>query len=247
LLLQGRTALVTGGSRGIGRAIVLELVREGVRVGFTHLGDGAEADATVRCAQELGGHAMAIEADVADAAAVRASVEAVLGAYGRIDILVNNAGITRDGMLWKLSEPDWDAVLDTNLKGAFLYLREVAPLLRAQGYGRVINITSINGLRGKFGQANYVAAKAGLIGLTKTAARELGREGITVNAVAPGLIQTEMMRQAPASVLEGAVNESLLKRVGDPEDIAWTVAFLASDRARHITGEVIKVDGGQYL
>ena len=247
MLLAEKTALVTGGSRGIGRAIVLEFAREGARVAFTYLADAEEAARTVELVRQQGLPALAIEADASDPAAVRASVAAVHETFGRVDILVNNAGITRDGVVWKLTEADWDAVLDVNLKGAFLYIRAVAPLMRAQRFGRIVNVASINGLRGKFGQANYVAAKAGLIGLTKTAARELGREGITVNAVAPGLIETEMVRQSPQSVRQAALAESLLQRVGQPEDVAALVAFLASERARHITGEVIKVDGGQYL
>lgn len=247
MLLRDKVALVTGGSRGIGRSTVLELAREGARVVFSHLDDRAEATRTVGQAQALHVEVLAVESDVRDAAAVRACVEVTVKEFGTVDILVNNAGITRDAVLWKLSEDDWDVVLDTNLKGAFLYLQAVAPLMRAQRSGRVINVASINALRGKFGQANYVAAKAGLVGLTKTAARELGREGITVNAVAPGLIETDLVRRAPPSVREAALGESVLKRLGQPDDVAALVAFLASDRARHITGEIIKVDGGQYI
>lgn len=247
MLLQGKVALVTGGSRGIGRAIVLEFAREGARVVFTYSRDTEGANRTIEMAERPPGEVIALKCDVSDPAAVRASVDTTVQTFGRVDIMVNNAGINRDAVIWKMSEADWDLVLNTNLKSAFLYIQAVAPLMRTQRWGRIINITSINGLRGKFGQANYSAAKAGMIGLTKTAARELGREGITVNAVAAGLIETEMMQQAPESVREAALAESLLKRIGTPEDVSGLVAFLASERARHITGEVIKVDGGQYL
>jgi 3-oxoacyl-[acyl-carrier protein] reductase len=167
--------------------------------------------------------------------------------FGRLDILVNNAGVNRDGVVWKMTESQWDEVLDTNLKGYFNYIRAAAPVFKEQGSGKIVNITSINGLRGKFGQSNYSAAKAGIIGLTKAVARELGKFSVNVNAVAPGLIETDMMKEAPQDVKDKALAEIVLGRLGAPEEVAHTVTFLCSDYARHITGEVIKVDGGQYI
>jgi 3-oxoacyl-[acyl-carrier protein] reductase len=174
-------------------------------------------------------------------------VDSVVEEFGKLDILVNNAGINWDGVIWKMSEEQWDKVIDINLKGYFNYVRAVAPLFREQKSGKIVNVTSINGLRGKFGQANYSASKAGIIGLTKTVARELGKYGVNVNAVAPGLIETDMMKQASEEVRKMAIEEIVLKRIGHPEEVANVVAFLCSEMARHITGEVIKVDGGQYI
>jgi len=172
-----------------------------------------------------------------------------VAALGRLDILVNNAGMNWDGVSWKMSEEQWDRVLSVNLKGYFNFTRQVAPLFKNQKYGKIINITSINGLRGKFGQTNYSASKAGIIGLTKAVAKELGAFGVNVNAVAPGLIETAMLKESEArdKIVELAMGEMALKRLGQPEDLATVVAFLASDKARHVTGEVIKVDGGQYI
>ncbi|MEK6575706.1 MAG: SDR family oxidoreductase, partial [Chloroflexota bacterium] len=167
--------------------------------------------------------------------------------FGRLDILVNNAGANRDGVVWKMTEAQWDEVLDTNLKGYFNYIRAVAPIFKEQASGKIINISSINGLRGKFGQSNYSAAKAGIIGLTKSVARELCKFNVHVNAVAPGLIETDMMKDAPQDVKDKALAEIVLGRLGAPEEVAHVVTFLCSDMARHITGEVIKVDGGQYI
>ncbi|MCK5209093.1 MAG: SDR family oxidoreductase, partial [Cyclobacteriaceae bacterium] len=167
--------------------------------------------------------------------------------FGGIDILVNNAGINWDGVIWKMTEEQWDNVLNINLKGYFNYIRAVAPIFREQKSGKIVNITSINGLRGKFGQSNYTASKAGIIGLTKTVARELGKYGINVNAIAPGLIETDMMKDADESVREVAIADIVLKRIGQPEEVANVAAFLCCDLARHITGEVLKVDGGQYI
>jgi 3-oxoacyl-[acyl-carrier protein] reductase len=176
-------------------------------------------------------------------------VKAAVEAFGRIDILVNNAGMNWDGVCWKMTEEQWDRVISVNLKGYFNFTRHVAPLFKDQKYGRLINVTSINGLRGKFGQSNYSASKAGIIGYTKAVAKELGAFGVTVNAVAPGLIETAMLRESEArdKIIDLAMAEIVLKRVGQPEDLANVIAFLASDKAKHITGEVIKVDGGQYI
>ncbi|MCG8637967.1 MAG: SDR family oxidoreductase, partial [Desulfobacterales bacterium] len=181
--------------------------------------------------------------------AARAVVEKAREAFGKLDILVNNAGINWDGVCWKMKEEQWDKVLEINLKGYFNFTRHVAPLFKAQGSGRIVNVTSINGIRGKFGQSNYAASKAGVIGYTKAVAKELGAYGVTVNAVAPGLIETPMLRDSRDrdKIVDMAMAEIVLKQVGQPEDLANLISFLASDKARHITGEVIKVDGGQYI
>ena len=179
--------------------------------------------------------------------AAQAMVDTVVKEFGRVDILVNNAGVNRDAVIWKMTEEQWDEALAINLKGYFNYIRAVAPLFKDQGSGKIVNVTSINGIRGKFGQSNYTAAKAGIIGLTKTVARELARFNVNCNAVAPGLIETEMMKTAPEEVKQKALAEIVLGRLGTPEEVAWLVSFLCTEKARHITGEVIKVDGGQYI
>lgn len=246
----GKVALITGGSLGIGRAIALELGRRGADVAFTYLGyrrHPGEADDVLGELRVCGGRGLAIEADAADFAASEAAVRAVTAKFGGLHLLVNNAGIARDATLWKMDEAQWDAVLAVNLKGCFNFIRTVSPLFRQQKAGRIVNITSINGLRGKFGQANYAASKAGIIGLTKSAARELGRYNVNVNAVAPGLIETDMAAELSAEARQTALNETVLGRLGCPEDVANAVLFLLSDAARHITGEVLRVDGGQYI
>ncbi|MCC6466058.1 MAG: SDR family oxidoreductase [Planctomycetes bacterium] len=237
--LPGRVAWVTGAARGIGLAVAQALRAAGARVVGMDLRGSAELAACCETVREL---------DVSSFAAVEEAA-AELAAQGLApDVLVNNAGITRDGVLWKLTEADWDAVLDVNLKGAFNLLRHGAPLMRAHNRGgSVVNITSINGIRGQFGQSNYSASKAGMIGLTKAAARELGKAGIRVNAVAPGMVETEMAAGLPAEVRQKAMDETLLGRLAQPADIANCVLFLASDLGRHITGQVIQVDGGQRL
>ena len=168
-------------------------------------------------------------------------------AFGRIDILINNAGINRDGVLWKMTEEQWDAVIDVNLKGCFNYIRAVSPKFREQKHGKIVSVSSINGMRGKFGQANYAASKAGIIGLTKSAARELGPSNVNVNAVAPGFVQTDMTQALPEQIRRQALQETVLERFALPEDVAEVIVFLASEQARHVTGEVVRVDGGQYL
>lgn len=247
LELAGRSALITGGGRGIGAAIACALAHEGCSVALV---DHCAFDAAEGVAAKLRGtghRAFAIRADVADVAAAEDAVAEVIEEFGRLDILVCNAGITRDGVVWKLTEQAWDEVITVNLKGAFAYCRAVAPGFRAQHSGSIVTIASINGLRGKAGQANYAASKAGVVALTKTLARELGRSGVTVNCVAPGMVHTEMTAALPPDVKQNAERESALGRIGQPEDVASLVTFLCSSRARHVTGTVIKVDGGQYI
>jgi 3-oxoacyl-[acyl-carrier protein] reductase len=232
---------------GIGTEVTWELASQGAHVAFTYRRHEAEARALAERIQGAGGKAVMLQADSAVFAEAEGAVKRAVEELGGLDILVNNAGINRDGVVWKMEENQWDLVLDVNLKGYFNYIRFVAPLLKTQKGGKIVNITSINGLRGKFGQSNYSAAKAGIIGLTKAVARELGRFRVNVNAVAPGLIETEMMAKAPAEVKEKALGEIVLGRLGAPSDVAKVVAFLCSEGARHVTGEVIKVDGGQYI
>lgn len=245
--LAGQTAVITGGGRGIGAAIARALADEGCHVALVDAGAIAEARAVADTIRARGGRALAIEADVSDVEAAAGCMDRVLQEYGRLDILVANAGVARDAVVWKMTEAQWDEVLDVNLKGCFAYCRAIAPALRAQKHGRIVTMASINGLRGKFGQANYAASKAGVIALTKTLARELGNAGVTVNCVAPGLVRTEMTATLPPEVVEKAKQESALGRVAEVEDVAQAVAFLCSARARHITGTVLKVDGGQYI
>ncbi len=245
--LKGRNAIVTGGSMGIGRSITVEFAKLGADVAFTYRKHEDEAAALCREVEGLGRRVLSYKLDVSSFAAARDMVADVAAKFGRIDVLVNNAGLNQDGVIWKMEEEKWDQVLDVNLKGYFNFIRHVAPLMKEQKSGKIINVTSINGLRGKFGQSNYSASKAGIIGLTKAVARELGAFNVNVNAVAPGLIETDMMRDAPPSVKEAALNEILLKRLGKPEEVAWAVAFLASDLSRHVTGDVLNVSGGQYL
>jgi acetoacetyl-CoA reductase/3-oxoacyl-[acyl-carrier protein] reductase len=229
----GHRAIVTGGQRGIGRAIADALGAAGADV---HVFDLSQAEAGFP-------HRFA-SVDITDAEAVEAAVTAL---PSPATLLVNNAGITRDRSLPKMSDAEWTAVIATNLTGAFNLIRAVAPQMAARGFGRIVNITSINGLRGKFGQANYAAAKAGLIGLTKTAAREFGKKGVTVNAVAPGMVMTEMVRALPADIVTKASEEAALRDLAEPRDISDAVLYLLSDGARAITGEVLRVDAGQYI
>ncbi len=233
MTMSGRSAVVTGAARGIGRSIAELLLEQGARVFVFDLEPGeALAGAEFR------------KVNVAQAASVAAAIE---GLPDTTTLLVNNAGITRDKSLGKMSDDEWQSVLDVNLTGAFNMVRALAPRMRAAGHGRIVNLTSINGLRGKFGQTNYSAAKAGLIGLTKAAARELGAKGVTVNAVAPGMVLTEMTLALPAEFRDKAQAEAVLPQLPTPRDVANAVAFLLSDAARCITGEVIRVDSGQYI
>lgn len=240
--LNGKTALVTGASRGIGRAIALRLAEDGANVAVIYAGSADKAEAVVNEITALGVQAKAYRCNVADSAAVNETVKAVTNDLGKIDILVNNAGITRDGLMLRMKDEDFDAVLDTNLKGAFNMIRACYSGFIRKKSGRIINISSVSGIMGNAGQANYSASKAGVIGLTKSVARELASRGVTCNAVAPGFIQTDMTENLGDN--NPLLNSIPLGRMGKPEDIAAAVAFLASDSAAYITGEVLKVDGG---
>jgi 3-oxoacyl-[acyl-carrier protein] reductase len=246
-MLTGKVALVTGGSRGIGRAICLELAREGAKVVVNYAGSQGAAEEVVAAIKELGSEAIAVQGDVASFEDAEKMVSATVEAFGGIDILVNNAGITRDNLLIRMKEDDWDAVINTNLKGVFNCTKAVAkPMMKARK-GRIINITSVVGIIGNPGQANYVSAKAGVIGLTKSNAKELAVRNITVNAVAPGYIETDMTDKLGDDVKAKLFEAIPLSRMGRPEDIANAVTFLASDKAAYITGQVISVDGGMVM
>jgi 3-oxoacyl-[acyl-carrier protein] reductase len=250
--LRGRGAIVTGAATGIGRAIAIELARHGANIAFCYLGDGEgvrdEAQRTANQLRQLEVTVFSQECDIRDSSEVQRFVDAAREALGRLDILVNNAGIGRDRALWRMSDEEWDDVLATNLTGAFNMIRAVAPIFRSQQDGKIVNISSIHGLRSEFGLANYAASKAGLLGLTRSAAVELGPANVNVNAVAPGYIRTTRLTDAvPAEILDRARERSVLGRLGDPQDVANVVLFLCSEQARHITGAVIPVDGGHLL
>ena len=237
---MGRVVLITGGMSGIGLATAEVFAEAGNKVFVV---DRQETRAGLKVVESSGGRFFA--ADVRDSPAAQKLVDEIATSEARLDVLVNNAGLSRDHMLWKMSEADWDEVVDTNLKGAFNYLRATAPRMREQKSGKVVNVSSINGLRGKAGLANYAAAKAGLVALTRVAARELGPANVNVNAVAPGLVETPLTKGLSEEVCTQALRETALGRLGQPREIAEVIFFLCSDRARHITGQVIVVDGGQ--
>ena len=245
-MMKDKVAAITGASRGIGRSIALFLAGEGAKI-VASARNSAELEKLVAEIKEKGGEAIAVVGDVAVTADADRLVDAAVAAYGRLDILVNNAGITRDGLLLRMKDEDWDAVLNINLKGAFLCTRAAAKVMSKQRYGRIINISSVVGEMGNAGQANYCASKAGLLGLTKSVARELARRNVTVNAVAPGFIVTDMTEALPEKTREELAAQIPLGRLGEAEDIAHAVLFLASDGAGYVTGQVLGVNGGMYM
>lgn len=247
MLLKGKTALVTGASRGIGRAVAVALASAGAKVAVNYAGNDAAAEETKAAIEAAGGTAILVKADIADSEAVEKMVADTVAAFGQIDILVNNAGITRDGLLMRMKNEDFDAVINTNLKGVYYTTKAVTKLMMKKRYGRIINMASVVGLTGNAGQANYSAAKAGVIGFSKTVAKELASRGITCNMVAPGLIATDMTKDLPEKAKEAMMTSIPLGRAGQPEDVAQAVLFLASDNASYITGQVINVDGGMVM
>ncbi|UQD51677.1 beta-ketoacyl-ACP reductase [Bacillus methanolicus] len=245
--LEGKAALVTGASRGIGREIALELARQGADVAVNYSGSEAKANQVVEEIKALGRNAFAVQCNVADSESVSNMVKVTIETFGKLDILVNNAGITKDNLLMRMKEEEWDEVININLKGVFLCTKAVTRQMMKQRSGRIINISSIVGVSGNPGQANYVAAKSGVIGLTKTAAKELASRGITVNAVAPGFITTDMTDKLADDIKAEMLKQIPLAKLGEPSDVAKVVAFLASDDSRYITGQTLHVDGGMVM
>ena len=245
--LKGKGAIVTGGSLGIGAAIAIELGREGANVAVNYRRHDTEAKQVVAEIEKLGSKGLAVKADVSSYNDAIKMVQQVQEAFGRLDILVCNAGITWDGVIWKMSEEQWDTVIGVNLKGYFNYNKAVAVVFKDQKYGKIVNVSSINGLRGKFAQANYSASKGGEIAMSKSLARDLGAFNVNVNVVAPGMVLTDMMDNLAPEFKNKALAETVVGRFATPEDCAHLVAYLCSDLSRHITGEVIKIDGGQYI
>lgn len=246
MMLENKVAVVTGASRGIGRMIALSMAREGADIAVIDYGSEDAAAAVCKEIEALGRKAAPFSCNVADFEQTAAATEAVIQTFGKFDILVNNAGITRDKLVLQMEEADWDAVLAVNLKGVFNMIKHAYRPFMRQRSGRIINISSVTGMMGNVGQANYSAAKAGIIGLTKTTAKELAARGVTCNAIAPGFIETDMTRAMTESAREAILNQVPMKTMGQPQDVANLAVFLASDNARYITGEVIKVDGGLY-
>lgn len=246
-MLQGKNALVTGASRGIGKAIALELAKQGANVAVNYAGSETKAQAVVEEIQQLGVQAFKVQADVANEANVKSMVKEVISAFGSLDILVNNAGVTSDNLLMRMKEEEFDRVINTNLKGVFICTKAVTRQMMKQKAGRIINVASIVGVSGNAGQANYVAAKAGVIGLTKTTAKELASRNILVNAVAPGFISTDMTDELTAEQRESMLNLIPLAKLGEAEDVAKVVRFLATEDANYITGQTIHIDGGMVM
>jgi len=247
MLLDGKIAVVTGGSRGIGKAIALELAKRGADIAINYAGNTEAAEKTVEEIGNMGRRAVSFKADVADGAAVETMIKEIVSRFGRIDILVNNAGITRDGLLMRMKETEWDAVIDTNLKSVYNTTKAVIKYMMKQRAGRIVNISSVVGTMGNAGQTNYAAAKAGIIGFTKSVAKEAGARGITCNAVAPGYVKTDMTAVLPEKVTDAMLTTIPLGRAAEPEDIAKAVAFLVSDDAAYITGQILHVDGGMVM
>jgi 3-oxoacyl-[acyl-carrier protein] reductase len=245
--LKGKSAIVTGGSVGIGATIAIELARNGANVAINYRKHDKEAKEVAKKIEKLGSKCLVIKADVSNFKDADDMFKKTINSFGGLDILVCNAGINKDRVIWKMSENDWDNVINVNLKGYFNYNKLAASLFKDQRSGKIVNITSINGLRGKFGQCNYSASKGGIISLTKALAKELGKFNVNVNTVAPGMVMTEMAKNIPPEFLQKAIDETVLGRIATTEDIANVVVFLCSEKSRHITGEIIKVDGGQYI
>jgi 3-oxoacyl-[acyl-carrier protein] reductase len=245
--LEGKAALVTGASRGIGREIALELARQGANVAVNFAGSEAKANEVVDEIKALGRDAFTVKCDVSDSDQVSEMIKAAVDRFGKLDILVNNAGITRDNLLMRMKEEEWDEVININLKGVFLCTKAVTRQMMKQRYGRIINIASIVGVSGNPGQANYVAAKAGVIGLTKTTAKELASRNITVNAIAPGFITTDMTDKLTEEIKAEMLKQIPLARLGEPKDIAKVTAFLASDDSAYMTGQTLHIDGGMVM
>ena len=242
-----KTALVTGAGRGIGKAIAIALAKEGMNVVVNYNGSADKAEETAAAIRELGVKAKTVKCNVADFDECKKMIDEVIAEFGRIDVLVNNAGITRDGLLMKMSEDDFDSVININLKGAFNTTKHISKYLLKQESGKIINISSVSGILGNAGQANYSASKAGIIGLTKSTARELASRGITCNAIAPGFVETDMTSAMNEQVIEKSIEMIPLKRIGKAEEIAYMAAFLASEKADYITGQVFAVDGGMTI
>ncbi|WP_273850373.1 3-oxoacyl-[acyl-carrier-protein] reductase [Guptibacillus spartinae] len=246
-MAENKTALVTGASRGIGRAIALELAKEGMNVAVNYAGSEAKANSVVDEIKAAGGNAIAIKANVASMEEVQGMIKEVVSTFGSLEVLVNNAGITRDNLIMRMKEEEWDSVIDTNLKGVFNCTKSVTRQMMKQRYGRIVNVASVVGVAGNAGQANYVAAKAGVIGLTKTTAKELASRNITVNALAPGFIETDMTDDLSDEVKSGMKGQIPLGRLGAAEDIAKATKFLVSDDANYITGQTLHIDGGMIM
>ncbi|MGE7601834.1 3-oxoacyl-[acyl-carrier-protein] reductase [Peribacillus sp. NPDC097675] len=247
MILEGKKALVTGASRGIGREVALELARQGADVAVNYAGSEAKANEVVEEIKAIGRKAFAVQCDVSDSESVTSMIKEVMEQFGRVDILVNNAGITRDNLLMRMKEEEWDSVINTNLKGVYLCTKAVTRQMMKQRSGKIINMASIVGVMGNAGQANYVAAKAGVIGLTKSTAKELASRGIMVNAIAPGFISTDMTEELTEDVQKAMLSQIPLARFGNPKDIASVATFLASEASSYMTGQTLHVDGGMVM